>query len=180
MKARRLFLYVALVLLAILLVGVPAQAGSGNVTTFYARLEGVSGVADMHETGGVEHWSSVEVDTWYATDPRVEGEMTSEWKCIALPSHPYSAPPDVLWGPCNVTWRLVVVKDEDGNPLQGTGWAGVFHLSPQQDPWKHAWVFKGVGQGFGSFKGMTVAWDIPAEDPPDDFWISGRIIDNSK
>jgi hypothetical protein len=53
-------------------------------------------------------------------------------------------------------------------------------LSPQQDPWKHAWVIKGVGQGFGSFKGMTVAWNIPADAPPPGYWISGRIIDNSK
>ena len=178
MKARRFFLYVALVLLAILLVGVPAQAGSGNVTTFYARLEGVSGVADMHETGGVEHWSSVEVDTWYATDPRVEGEMTSEWKCIALPSHPNN-PPDGLWGPCNGTWRLDVTQG--GVPLQGTGWAGVFYLAPQQVPWKRAWVFKGKGQGFGSFERMTVHWDIPGDAPPDPpGWYSGRIIDNSQ
>ena len=166
MRTRRLSLVLALAFLAALLVVVPVQAGR-KVTEFLAYTNSWQEDPIERPTGAALHYYNHTSEIIHATDLRIEGTLTTQWKCSALWEHKLSVPGEVYWGQCNTTWR-VEVTDSDG-------WEGVGHWYPQAD--FRVLMMKYTGTGYGQFKGMKVELTMSLDFYQEPYFITGRITE---
>ncbi len=154
MKAHKLSLILALVVLSVMLLAAPVQAGR-TVTTFVdvpVRFTN-SEVVNYRWSGTVSHadyitWLTVESD-----DPRLAGELT--WVCheITVTQNPQYALWD--WGNAPGTWRLVT-STEGG---VSSGWEGTVSHPPNKEGPEGENLYA-RGNGFGMYKNMHIEWEI--------------------
>jgi hypothetical protein len=150
MKLRRLSLVCAMLLLVMTMLVLPVQAGGPPKTTFIAYNTSFDYFTSVCTyTGKSSHCINSFGEGIGADDARFTGSLTAVAHCSGPGlNHPQAT--EIGWGPCDGTWRLDV-------PVLGGWWEGQLSALPQAD-YRNGGIARGIGKGYGAFKGLTVEW----------------------
>jgi hypothetical protein len=179
MKARKLSLVLALVVLSAMLLAAPVQAGR-TVTPFTFQMTDV--VYELPKyvmTGPVGHFIFVAKGTVVSGDPRLDGgQLTITWHGPEVYPNPHPVILGTAWGPVPGKFEIIL----PGEPL--AAWQGSTSWPPWSDPtkWPDTLMARGRGNGVGAYKNMHIEWRTltPTQIPLESVAFSGEISENDK
>ncbi len=146
MKARKLSLVAFLVVLSVILLAAPVQAGRAVETFTFTLADGDMEVVDYAVHGATERYELKITGTCVSGSEKLNGGQLT-WLGYCTASYPPGSPHPLGWGPCEGSWQIIAAGDAS------SGWKGRSVSYPMSDPDKFPKTYRlhGQGNGFGAY-----------------------------